>query len=135
MNDRIGTLVKFHTEPGRWQVNVDGENLLLKASNLCITCGGPAAGADAEVPLEAASECMSVESGPTWEVPGQAIHPGLAVRVPGMVSNLCEASEGPRADADVDGLGDAAAELSEGLCVGLSGVEERGLYGVIGRLV
>ena len=64
MNDRSGTLVKFHTERGRWQVNVDGESLLLKASNLCRTGGGPAAGADAEVLEEAVSECSSVESGP-----------------------------------------------------------------------
>ncbi len=110
------------------------------ASNLGRRSEGPRADADAEVPEGALSEGMSVDSGPEGEVrgqaiPGQAIHPGLAVRLPGMASNLCETSEGPRADADVEVFGDAASELSEGLCVRLTGLEERGLNDLIGTLV
>ena len=90
LNGRSGTLGKFRTELGRWEVlNVDDgwrvDTRLLKEENLCKTSAGPRARADAEVVEEASSEGMSVDRGPECEVLGEAIRPGLAVRLTDLV--------------------------------------------------
>ena len=143
LNDRIGTLVKFHTEWGMWQVNVDGDSLLLKASNLCERSEGPRADADAEVLGDAPPELlegmsvrvrgllpqqnhlidrMNGSSGTLgkfhpdvgrWEVLN--VDDGWRVDIRLLLpSNLREISAGPRAGADAEVVQEAS---SEGMCV------------------